>query len=140
MGGVMRNWRIAHHVFTCGLCSISIQSYMNEEATGDTEVLEPATDWEQLRQMTDAQIHTAIAAEPEIAPTDELFWQQAKVILPRRKVAVTMRLDADLLAWFRQEKGYQTKINAILRTYMMAHSSPPQPPKRRALSTADLST
>ena len=35
-------------------------------------------------------------------------------------------LDADLLEWFRQEKGYQTKINAILRAYMMAHvhSSP----------------
>jgi uncharacterized protein (DUF4415 family) len=34
-----------------------------------------------------------------------------------------MRLDADLLAWFRQQRGYQTRINAILRAYMKAHAS-----------------
>jgi uncharacterized protein (DUF4415 family) len=34
-----------------------------------------------------------------------------------------MRLDADLLAWFRQERGYQTRINAILRAYMKAHDT-----------------
>jgi hypothetical protein len=32
-----------------------------------------------------------------------------------------MRPDADLLAWFRSERGYQTRINAILRAYMNAH-------------------
>lgn len=31
------------------------------------------------------------------------------------------RLDADLLRWFRRERGYQTRINAILRAYMQAH-------------------
>jgi uncharacterized protein (DUF4415 family) len=36
---------------------------------------------------------------------------------------VTMRLDADLLRWFRRESGYQTRINAILRAYMQAHES-----------------
>jgi uncharacterized protein (DUF4415 family) len=34
-----------------------------------------------------------------------------------------MRLDAFLLAWFRQEKGYQTRINSILRAYMDAQKS-----------------
>ena len=33
-----------------------------------------------------------------------------------------MRLDADLLDWFRGERGYQTRINAILRAYMNAHA------------------
>lgn len=37
------------------------------------------------------------------------------------KQLVTMRLDADLLEWLRQERGYQTRINAILRSYMDAH-------------------
>jgi uncharacterized protein (DUF4415 family) len=36
-------------------------------------------------------------------------------VLPRRKMVVTMRLDADLLEWFRRQRGYQTRINAILR-------------------------
>jgi uncharacterized protein (DUF4415 family) len=41
--------------------------------------------------------------------------------MPKRKATVTMRLDADLLTWFRHECGYQTRINAILRAYMNAH-------------------
>jgi uncharacterized protein (DUF4415 family) len=44
----------------------------------------------------------------------------AHIVMPRRKQTVTMRLDADLLAWFRRERGYQTRINAIPRAYMKA--------------------
>jgi len=48
--------------------------------------------------------------------TDELEWATAE--LPRRKAHMTLRIDADVLDWFRaQGKGYQTKINAILRKY-----------------------
>jgi uncharacterized protein (DUF4415 family) len=42
-------------------------------------------------------------------------------VMPAPKEIVTMRLDADLLRWLRQERGYQTRINAILRAYMKAH-------------------
>jgi uncharacterized protein (DUF4415 family) len=44
--------------------------------------------------------------------------------LARGETVVTMRLDADLLAWFRQQRGYQTRINAILRAYMKARMRP----------------
>ncbi len=70
--------------------------------------------------MTDAQIHAAVTQDPEINPTDEAFWAKAKVVMPRPKRTVTMRLDADLLEWFRCNRGYQTRINAILRAYMNA--------------------
>ena len=60
---------------------------------------------------------------PEITP--ELF---AKAIMRRglkpvpRKTQLTMRLDSDVLAWFKtQGKGYQTHINAVLKAYMEAH-------------------
>ena len=43
--------------------------------------------------------------------------------MPRRKETVTMRLDADLLEWFRRERGYQTRSNAILRAYMNAQTN-----------------
>jgi uncharacterized protein (DUF4415 family) len=75
------------------------------------------------RDMSDAQIRRGIASDPDVRPTDEEFWKDAKVVWPTRKTVVTMRLDADLLAWFRQERGYQTRINAILRAYMKAHAS-----------------
>ncbi|MDD2901099.1 MAG: BrnA antitoxin family protein [Syntrophales bacterium] len=80
------------------------------------------TDWDRLRQMSDAAMHAAVEADPDAHPTDEAFWEDAKVVMPRRKEVITIRLDADLLAWFRQQPGYQTRINAILRTFMNAHA------------------
>lgn len=81
------------------------------------------TDWNKLRRMSNAQIHRGIASDPDVRPTDEAFWKDAKVVWPTPKSIVTMRLDADLLAWFRQQRGYQTRINAILRAYMKAQES-----------------
>ncbi len=70
--------------------------------------------------MTNAQIHATVTQDPDINATDEAFWAKAKVVMPRPKRTVTMRLDADLLEWFRSHPGYQTRINAILRSYMNA--------------------
>jgi uncharacterized protein (DUF4415 family) len=42
----------------------------------------------------------------------------------KRKQQVTLRLDADVLDWFRARgRGYQTQINALLRAYVEAHRS-----------------
>jgi uncharacterized protein (DUF4415 family) len=73
--------------------------------------------------MSSDRIRRGIASDPDVPPTDEAFWKDAKVVWPTRKTIVTMRLDADLLAWFRQQRGYQTRINAILRAYMRANES-----------------
>jgi uncharacterized protein (DUF4415 family) len=73
--------------------------------------------------VTDAEIRKGIETDPEARATNEKFWKNAKVVWPARKEIVTMRLDADLLRWFRQQQGYQTRINAILRSYMAAHAS-----------------
>ena len=81
------------------------------------------TDWGKLRRMSAARIHRGIAADPDARATDENFWKSAKVVMPVPKEIVTMRLDADLLRWFRQQRGYQTRINAILRSYMQANGS-----------------
>jgi uncharacterized protein (DUF4415 family) len=79
------------------------------------------TDWSKLRRMSAARIRKGIAADPDVHATDPDFWKSAKVVMPTPKEIVTMRLDADLLRWFRQQPGYQTRINAILRAYMQAH-------------------
>jgi uncharacterized protein (DUF4415 family) len=81
------------------------------------------TDWNRLRRASAASIRKGIAADPDARATDEQFWKTAKVVMPTPKEIVTMRLDADLLRWFRRERGYQTRINAILRAYMHAHRS-----------------
>jgi uncharacterized protein (DUF4415 family) len=81
------------------------------------------TDWGKLRRMSAATIRRRIAADSDAHATDGNFWKGAKVVMPVPKEIVTMRLDADLLRWFRQQRGYQTRINAILRAYMQAQDS-----------------
>jgi uncharacterized protein (DUF4415 family) len=96
---------------------------MSAVATGKTskrKVSDTRTNWKRLRSMTDAQIHAGVVEDPDIQPTDKAFWRKAKLMMPRSKKTVTMRLDADLLDWFRSNQGYQTRINAILRAYMDA--------------------
>lgn len=94
---------------------------MRDATIGKTSKRKSGTDWNALRHMSDAEIRAGIDADPDAHATDEGFWEEAKVVWPQPKRVVTMRLDADLLQWFRRERGYQTRINAILRSYMKAH-------------------
>ncbi len=93
---------------------------MKEKRTGRASARGVTTDWNRLRTMRDAAIRKAVTEDPEVRPTDAGFWKKAKVVMPRAKQTVTIRLDADLLDWLRQKKGYQTRINAVLRTFMEA--------------------
>lgn len=94
---------------------------MSGDTIGKTSKSEPQSDWRRLREMTDGEVHAAVLSDPDAEPTDEEFWKTARVVMPQPKKTVTMRLDADLLAWFRRRPGYQTRINAILRAYMSAN-------------------
>ena len=93
---------------------------MREKHTGTVSSKRGGTEWGRVRSLKDKAIRSALEADPEVRPTDVNFWRNAKVVLPRPKQTVTLRLDADLLAWLRRQKGYQTRINAVLRTYMEA--------------------
>lgn len=64
----------------------------------------------------------------DIPEADEAFWKNAQVRLPgdRPKTPLNVRLDADMVEWFKgQGKGYQTRINAVLRSFYEAHRSSP---------------
>jgi uncharacterized protein (DUF4415 family) len=92
---------------------------MNREST----LKESLTDWEWLDALQDEDID--LSDLPEITP--EMF---AKAVVRRglkpapRKRQVTIRLDDDVLEWFRaQGEEYQTRINSLLRAYMEAHQA-----------------
>lgn len=72
--------------------------------------------------MTDEEIEAGIAADPDAAPILDAAWfAGAKLVLPTPKRQTTLRLDADLLDWYRAEgPGWQTRMNAVLRGYMLA--------------------
>ena len=93
---------------------------MKERPTGKHSARR-GTDWTRLRSLSDRQIQKGIVGDPDVHPTDAAFWKGARVVMPQAKRTVTIRLDADLLAWLRREKGYQTRINAVLRSYMEAN-------------------
>ncbi len=79
------------------------------------------TDWKRLGKRTEAEILAGIAEDPDAHATDEAFWKGARVVMPKKKEAITIRLDGDVLAWFRRSgQRYQTRINAVLRSYMRA--------------------
>lgn len=76
------------------------------------------TDWDRIDAMTDADIDRAIAEDPDAAPAN-FDWSKAEVVVPPKKRAVSIRLDEDVLDFFRaQGPGYQTRINAVLRAYV----------------------
>jgi uncharacterized protein (DUF4415 family) len=80
------------------------------------------TDWNKVRQLTDADIAAAVADDPDAAPIADAAWfAKARVTIPDKK-PVSLRLDSDILAFF-QEAGprYQTRINQVLRAYVEAH-------------------
>ena len=62
----------------------------------------------------------------DIPELDSDFFRKARVVVPPRKQQLTIRLDTDVLAWLKdQGKGYQSRINAILRAYYDAHRGEP---------------
>ena len=93
---------------------------MKEKLTGKISGKEPS-DWKRLRARSDRQIRRAIESDPDVQPTNAEFWKTARVVIPAPKQTITIRLDGDVLEWLRKQKGYQTRINAVLRTYMEAN-------------------
>jgi uncharacterized protein (DUF4415 family) len=78
---------------------------------------ESKTDYKRLLEMKDSEINYS-----DISELDEAFFKNAKIVLPEPKTAVSIRLDREVLNWFKnQGGGYQTKINAVLKTYVKAH-------------------
>ncbi len=69
---------------------------------------------EEIQNIPDSAIDTS-----DIPELDDNFWQTAKMVTPITKKAVSIRLDSDVLDWFKsQGKGYQSIINNVLRTYV----------------------
>ena len=79
---------------------------------------EDRTDWTRAAATKQAEIEAQITADPDEAGL-EIDWTKAAVDLPSRKAHLNMRIDRDVLDFFRRVgRGYQTKINAVLRAYV----------------------
>jgi uncharacterized protein (DUF4415 family) len=76
------------------------------------------TDWAAVDALTDKQIEDAVRNDPDAVPLD-VDWSEAVLVIPPRKQAISIRVDEDVLDYFKKNgAGYQRRINAVLRSYM----------------------
>jgi uncharacterized protein (DUF4415 family) len=72
------------------------------------------TNWRKLKAMNDRDIDFS-----DIPETDKNFWAKARVVMPPVKTHLSLRLDEDVVEWFKRKgSGYQTRMNAVLRAYV----------------------
>ncbi len=76
------------------------------------------TNWAKVDAMSEAELEASIAADPDDVH-ETLDWTQAVKGIPERKAAIKLRIDSDILGWFKATgKGYQTRMNNVLRAYV----------------------
>jgi uncharacterized protein (DUF4415 family) len=87
------------------------------------------TDWARVDAMTDEEVEASIANDPDWAEFKDIDWSDAVLVIPARKKAISIRVDEDVLDYFKRGgDGYQRRINAVLRSYMQQKAKP----KKRA--------
>jgi uncharacterized protein (DUF4415 family) len=76
------------------------------------------TDWAVVDALTDEEIAEAVRNDPDAVPLD-IDWSEAVVVIPPKKKAISIRVDEDVLDYFKKQgSGYQRRMNAVLRSYM----------------------
>jgi uncharacterized DUF497 family protein len=74
-----------------------------------------------FRELSDAEVERRAAADPDAGILPPGFWDIAKVMLPETKQQITLRLDPEVIRFFKRTgKGYQSRMGAVLRSYVEA--------------------
>lgn len=77
------------------------------------------TDWARVQAMTDEDIDHATAGDPDWAEFQDIDWSKAVLVVPKPKRSISIRVDDEIIDFFKSTgKGYQTRINAVLRHYV----------------------
>jgi uncharacterized protein (DUF4415 family) len=80
------------------------------------------TDFKRIAQLSDADIERMAANDPDNPATAKDDWAKAFIGSPPLTVPVNAKFDSDVVAWFKsQGRGYQARMNAVLRRYMEVH-------------------
>ena len=91
-----------------------IVKYTREKLPEDDQ-----TDWERLRSRSEEEIDDAARSDPDNLPLDKEFFKRARRLAPPRKKDIHIYVDEDVLAHFKKQgRGYQTRMNAVLRAFM----------------------
>jgi uncharacterized protein (DUF4415 family) len=115
------------HIVTF-VASLPDGTYVIEHPDGRLERRKSQTDWARVDALTDEEIEKAVRNDPDAVPLD-IDWSDAVLVIPPKKKAISIRVDEDVLDYFKKEGGgYQRRMNAVLRSYMQQKRKP----KKRA--------
>lgn len=102
--------------------------YVIELPDGRLEKRKSETDWDRVSKTIDVEIEALVADDPDWQEFRDIDWSKAEVVVPANKVPISIRLDPDVLDFFKAAgPGYQKRINAVLRAYMRAQTGRPAP-------------
>jgi uncharacterized protein (DUF4415 family) len=94
-----------------------IVRYTADELAAMRQRGEGRTDYAWLDAMTEEELEASI----DHAEEGEIDWDSIQVGIPGPKQQLTVRFDVDVVEWFKaQGAGYQTRMNAVLRSYVEA--------------------
>ena len=95
-------------------------------STETLKTLPDESDWQKAASLSNKAIEAIEADDPDLAGMDDGWLETAEIRIPASKTQLTLRLDEDVVNFFKgQGKGYQTRMNAVLRSYYEAHSERP---------------
>ena len=101
----------------------NIVTYTREELDAMRQRGEDQTDWKRLAAMKDEDIDCS-----DIPELDDDFWANAKVVMPKTKEHISIKVDREVLDYFRKDgPGYQTRMNAVLKSFVAAHQDKDSP-------------
>jgi uncharacterized protein (DUF4415 family) len=88
------------------------------QANGSFHPVKSATSHAALEKISDDQIEQWSKSDPDHLGLDDAFWDHVELETPSKE-AISIKLDSDVLKWFRRDgKGYQTRINSVLRHFV----------------------
>lgn len=98
--------------------SLGDGTYVVRHADGQLERMKNMTDWARFDALTDKEIEEAVRSDPDAPPLD-FDWSKAVLVHPPSKKPISIRVDEDVLTFFKRGgAGYQKRINAVLRSFM----------------------
>jgi len=92
-----------------------------KEIKKEVEAGKSRTDWERVTGLADEEIEAAVASDPDAELLGAEWFRAARLVIPTgEKEQISIRLDDEVLDFFRsQGRGYQTRINDVLRAYVL---------------------
>ena len=97
---------------------VHIVKYTDKELTNLTKQEGSLSDWGKAASMTNAEVEASVSSDADESGM-VMDWDNATIELPHSKAVLNMRIDKEVLDYFRKTgKGYQSRINAVLRSYV----------------------